>query len=149
MRLIEQQAIPIQRGLCLDFGCGMGRFTQALAAYFDRCHGIDISPQMIKLAQQYNRHGDRVQYSLNLSSDLQMLLPGTFDCVYTSEVLQHMPPDLMRHYLEEFCRVLKPEGVAVLDVPTSRIMSDARSARLRQLPRYHPARIQPLPGTTD
>src|SRR6476659_9560077 len=45
MRLIEQQAIPIQRGLCLDFGCGMGRFTQALAAHFERCQGIDISPQ--------------------------------------------------------------------------------------------------------
>src|SRR5258706_7966114 len=87
--MIEQQAIPIKRGLCLDFGCGMGRYTQALAAHFELCQGIDISAQMIKLAQQNNRFGDRVQYSLNPSSDLRMIETGRFDFVYTSEVLQH------------------------------------------------------------
>jgi len=139
--LIDQQAISIKRGLCLDFGCGMGRYTQALAARFEQCHGIDISAQMIKLAQQYNQFGDRVRYSLNPSSDLQMIETGSFDFVHTSEVLQHMPPQLMRHYLEEFCRVLKRDGVAVVEVPTRQLATDAPWIRLRQLPRYHPARI--------
>jgi len=48
---------------------------------------------------------------------------------------------LMRRYLEEFCRVLKRDGVAVVEVPTRQLVTDARSIRLRQLPRYHPARI--------
>jgi SAM-dependent methyltransferase len=139
--LLEQQAIPVQRAVCLDFGCGMGRYTQALAARFERCQGLDISPQMIKLSQQHNRFGDRVQYALNPSSDLRLFEGGRFDFVFTSAVLQHMPPQLMRHYLEEFCRVLKPDGVAVVEVPTRQLAGDARTNRLRQLPRYHPARI--------
>src|SRR5438132_9346267 len=31
----------------LDFGCGVGRLTRALANYFPQCYGVDISESMI------------------------------------------------------------------------------------------------------
>jgi tRNA/tmRNA/rRNA uracil-C5-methylase (TrmA/RlmC/RlmD family) len=34
----------------LDFGCGVGRITQALANHFERCDGVDISPSMLETA---------------------------------------------------------------------------------------------------
>src|ERR1700679_3835579 len=37
----------------LDFGCGAGRLTQALALHFDRVTGVDISGRMIGLAREH------------------------------------------------------------------------------------------------
>jgi len=44
-RLFAQLASAGQRvrpGVALDFGCGLGRLTQALCARFDHVYGIDI-----------------------------------------------------------------------------------------------------------
>ena len=39
-------------GQALEFGCGLGRVTQALAPHFDVVHGVDIAPSMIESAQK-------------------------------------------------------------------------------------------------
>ena len=49
----------------LDFGCGIGRLTQALAMKFDEVDGVDIAPSMIAEANKYNRFGRRCRYQLN------------------------------------------------------------------------------------
>jgi hypothetical protein len=41
----------------LDFGCGIGRLTQALASHYVHVDGVDISPEMINLACLYNPGG--------------------------------------------------------------------------------------------
>src|SRR5262245_45857186 len=56
MRIAERLAVPARRDTALDFGCGVGRLTQAMAAYFDRVTGVDIAPAMLQLAAQYNHH---------------------------------------------------------------------------------------------
>src|SRR3981081_591596 len=53
---------PSSRRTALDFGCGIGRLTQALAEHFDKVCGVDISPKMIELAREYNRQGPRCEY---------------------------------------------------------------------------------------
>ena len=35
-----------RRRRALDFGCGVGRLTQALCHYFGSCDGVDIAPSM-------------------------------------------------------------------------------------------------------
>ncbi len=110
--------ISIQRGRALDFGCGVGRVTQALAPYFDRVDGVDIAPSMIRLANQHNHHGDRCQYHENTSPDLTLFDASTFDFVYSRIVLMHVPPRLTKRYLAEFSRILRPGGVAVIHVPS-------------------------------
>ena len=42
-------------GQALDFGCGIGRLTQALMTYYDWVYGVDISPEMIDRAEEYGR----------------------------------------------------------------------------------------------
>ena len=61
-------------GAALDFGCGVGRLTQALCRRFDRVDGVDIAPSMIRGAERFNRFGDRCRYHLNARDDLD--LPG-------------------------------------------------------------------------
>ncbi len=104
-------------GRALDFGCGVGRLSQALAATFDRVDGVDISESMIRSALEFNRHGDKCKYHVNTRDDLRLFDDDTFDFVYSNITLQHVPPEYALRYIAEFMRVLKPGGVAVFHVP--------------------------------
>src|SRR5512143_3623349 len=63
--------VPAERRTALDFGCGIGRLSQALARHFDQVYGIDISPKMIELAREHNRQGERVEYRWNPDNHLR------------------------------------------------------------------------------
>ena len=139
--IANESGITITGGVCLDFGCGAGRFTQALAEHFEECYGVDISPQMIELANRFNRFGDQCKYILNQKNDLEIFPDEHFDFVYTSEVLQHMPPELMEPYLVEFVRVLRRDGILIFEVPTQKLVQDTGSIRLQHLPKVHPKRV--------
>src|SRR3954463_12883716 len=61
-RIGGQLELPVRHAQALDFGCGVGRLTQALAGHFDDVHGVDIAPSMIESARRYNRAGGRCTY---------------------------------------------------------------------------------------
>ncbi|MDE3167470.1 MAG: class I SAM-dependent methyltransferase, partial [Acidobacteriota bacterium] len=88
----------LARGRALDFGCGAGRLTQALARYFEHVTGIDISAPMIELARAHDRSGGRCEYLLNACPDLSALPSSTFDFIYSNMTLQHMPARWSRRY---------------------------------------------------
>jgi 2-polyprenyl-3-methyl-5-hydroxy-6-metoxy-1,4-benzoquinol methylase len=69
--IVNGSGVTFVPGTALDFGCGIGRLTQALAEKVDICYGIDISREMIDLARKNNRYGDRCKYILNERDDLQ------------------------------------------------------------------------------
>lgn len=111
---------PLATRAALDFGCGVGRLTQALCTRFDHVDGVDIAPSMIRAAEQFNRFGDRCGYHLNVREDLSIFPDGSYDFIYSTYVLQHMHPVFARRYVEEFVRLLSPEGLALFQIPTAR-----------------------------
>jgi SAM-dependent methyltransferase len=111
---------PLGTRAALDFGCGVGRLTQALCARFDRVDGVDIAPSMITAAERFNRFGDRCRYHLNVEQDLSIFDDGAYDFIYSTYVLQHMHPTFARRYVEEFVRLLSPEGLALFQIPTAK-----------------------------
>ncbi|BDQ35147.1 class I SAM-dependent methyltransferase [Pseudodesulfovibrio portus] len=115
---MDENGLPGQRKAALDFGCGVGRLTQALCGHFDTCVGVDIAPSMIKKAKEFNRHGRKCVYRLNEDNNLQSFPTGSFDLVYTEHVLQHIRPQVALHYIAEFVRVLKPGGLAYFHCPS-------------------------------
>ena len=72
---------------------------------------------MIERAREFNRDGERVRFHHNNASDLRLFADGSFDFVLALIVLQHMPAELMRGYIREFLRVLRPAGVAFFNIP--------------------------------
>ena len=125
--MLAERGIAIERGRALDFGCGVGRLTRALAEHFDSCDGVDLAASMIERARELNRDGERVRFHHNDAPDLRLFGDGSFDFVLSLIVLQHMKPDLMRGYMREFVRVLRPGGVAVFNLPESFPVTEAEA----------------------
>jgi SAM-dependent methyltransferase len=112
MKKLKESGVTIQPGTALDFGCGLGRLSQALSNYFSAVDGVDISASMIEQAQLFNKAPGKVRYHLNLKADLSTFPSGTYDFIFTRICLQHIPPQHQLCYISEFMRVLKPGGVA-------------------------------------
>src|SRR3990167_747798 len=102
----------------LDFGCGVGRLTQALANYFDDVCGVDIAPSMIDLANRYNKYDKKCRYYLNTIDDLRLFDDNSFDFIYSSIVLQHMKPEYSKNYIKEFLRTIAPRGTIIFQMPS-------------------------------
>jgi len=135
IRYLESVGLPVlRRRKALDFGCGVGRLTQALCRYFDECYGIDIAPSMIKLADEYNRHGARCHYRVNATDNLKAFGDNTFDLVYTVLALQHMRPEYSKRYIEELMRVLAPNGVLIFQIPSELVPTSQAKVFRQPLP---------------
>jgi len=112
-------------GLCatrrraLDFGCGAGRLSHALASHFERVIGVDIAPSMIDVARKLHVGIPGLEFQVNASDRLDSIESASIDLVYTRLVLQHMPARYVRAYLAEFVRVLSPVGVLVFQLPAA------------------------------
>lgn len=113
--------IPVRPGSALDFGCGVGRLTQALARRFESVTGADISDEMIRLASAVNRYGNRARYVRLGDEGLRRFGDGEFDFVYSAMVLQHIPPAFTVAHLRDFVRILKPGGVAAFQLTSHRV----------------------------
>ena len=116
--------IEVGRGRALDFGAGVGRLTQALAAEFERVDGVEVAASMLEKARALNRHPDRVTY-LESRPDSLPCAEATYDFVFSNIVLQHLAIGLQRVYVREFIRVLKPGGIAMFQAPSRAVESEA------------------------
>jgi SAM-dependent methyltransferase len=105
-------------GRALDFGCGIGRLTRALAERFDEVVGVDVASSMVELANKHNPYPERCRFVVNSTDDLRQFESESFDFVFSLIVLQHVGTDIARRYVAEFMRVLRPHGVAMFQVPS-------------------------------
>ena len=134
---IESFCAPLQRpgkrALALDFGCGVGRLTRALATRYAQVVGVDISPSMLEQARALNAQFPNVRFVENAASRLEFLADGSVDFIYSVFTLHHIPAPLQRAYVGEFARVLAPDGVAVFQI-ASGYSRDWRGLAYRLLP---------------
>jgi SAM-dependent methyltransferase len=98
-------------GRMLEIGCGAGRTTRAFADMFDEVVGVDISSEMIKMAQELNKDKPKIHFNVNNGADLSGFPNKHFDFVFSYLVFQHIPSkQIIQSYLNEIARVLKSDG---------------------------------------
>ena len=91
----------------VDYGCGIGRISKELCKYGCTVIGVDISPEMRKLAVQYV---DDPRFFVISPEDFVKLLGDGFTCDYacTIWVLQHcLHPNVE---LDNICKALRQNG---------------------------------------
>ena len=136
----KNEGLPQRCAQALDYGCGAGRVTIALATRFDEVVGMDISPAMIERAQQTAASVTNCRFVVGAEQELQALPAEHFDFVLALLVLQHLPSsaDIERHVVALTQRLARG-GALVLQVPSRlplrrRIQSRRRAyALLRSL----------------
>jgi SAM-dependent methyltransferase len=105
------------RGTALDFGCGVGRISRALADHFESVVGVDIASSMVARAQDLNNASPRCRFVANNAPHLKRFPAASFDVIYSRLVLQHVPPKYVAEYVPELVRVLAPRGALMFQLP--------------------------------
>ena len=96
----------------LEIGCGPGRLMRPMSVHFKEIHGVDISPEMIALAQEALKDIPNAKLHLTPQSDLSMFPADHFDYIYSYTVFQHIPSrEVVLNYIRESQRTLKPGGI--------------------------------------
>jgi ubiquinone/menaquinone biosynthesis C-methylase UbiE len=119
LQRIDELGLGATRDSALDFGCGVGRLTAALGGYFASVTGVDIAEGMLARARTLLAGQPGCRLVRSDKPDLSDFAAESFDLVYCSLVLQHMPGRLAARYLREFVRVVRPGGAIVIVVPQS------------------------------
>jgi SAM-dependent methyltransferase len=96
---------PFHVARALDFGCGVGRLSEAMPEFADEVVAYDISPGMLQQARQ--RTAGRATY-------VDALPDGCFDWINSRIVFQHIPPERGVVLLEQLLGRLGPGGFVSL-----------------------------------
>ncbi|MFN4295019.1 MAG: class I SAM-dependent methyltransferase [Thermoflexales bacterium] len=124
----------------LDFGCGIGRLSAALARRFKAVTAFDISGEMLLRGRAYLSELRNITWVQGNGVDLQPLADASHDVVFSYLTLQHVPSrKLALGYIDEFCRVLRPGGLICVQFSYRRAywlrrFYVAARARLSRLP---------------
>jgi 2-polyprenyl-3-methyl-5-hydroxy-6-metoxy-1,4-benzoquinol methylase len=106
-------------GRCLEFGCGVGRVTGALASLFGEVVAVDVSQSHLDIARSELSKSKLIEnidyYKLSRIGQIHTL--GKFDVIYTKIVLQHNPPPVINYMLRSMLNSLKSGGIAMFQIP--------------------------------
>ncbi len=98
----------------LEVGCGMATDGARFVRNGARYTGVDFSPKALEFAQRrFELEGGQAQLLQASATDLPFA-DETFDLVYSNGVIHHLPET--RRAVEEFHRVLRPGGTAIVMV---------------------------------
>lgn len=114
--------------VAVDIGCGSGRNMQLLAHHADVVMGLDRSPAALELAAG---HGFQ---TANADGHAIPLADCSVDLLSALDVLEHLDDDMRA--LEEFHRVLRPDGLLLVTVPAYRFLWSEHDEALMHRRRY-------------
>jgi len=142
---IEYHCGPLAGKRVLDFGCGTGACTAALAQLSESVAAFDVWPQSIAIAKQRLRElgmADRVEFYCADSIDEIKDRMGTFDVITIFGVVEHLPitvPGLRKRVLSSAADLLSTPGYLFLgDTPNRLWPADSHTTRLWWIPWSRP-----------
>lgn len=117
VRKLRQKTVELARihpgEMVLDVGCGTGTLLMDVARRVGRAGrvvGIDPShQQIIRARAKAARRNVPIEFQIGVIEHLTFP-DQTFDVVFSTLMMHHLPPPLKRQGLAEIARVLKPGG---------------------------------------
>ena len=101
----------------LDLGCGRGEFLELLMDNGIHAQGIDINEQMIDICRDKGLNCQKKDILAALIDEEDNSLGG----VFSSQVVEHLPPEYLKRMIELTALKIAPGGCVVLETinPTS------------------------------
>ena len=101
----------------VDLGCGRGEFLDLLKSKWIDAEGIDINEQMVSICKDKGlscRKGDILEQLIEYAN-------GSLGGIFSSQVIEHLPPPYLKRLLELAFEKLEPSAPVVLETinPTS------------------------------
>lgn len=111
LKVLVRQVSP---ETALEFGCGVGRFSDYLAQRGVRATGVDFSEVAIEKARRRVRHNPlRPEFLVGDVTSLDALA-GPFDLSFDVGCFHCLDPEARPGYFSEVVRLLKPGGTHLI-----------------------------------
>lgn len=124
---IDEFAIQIANKKILDFGCGAGAFSlNLLRAGATDITGVEVDARLLEIAQSrikdYFRSGFKLIKIGYIDGKYHMpFRDSEFDIVWPHAVMEHVLPSHRKYVLKELWRILKNEGILIIDATPNRL----------------------------
>lgn len=126
---------PAERRI-LDMGCGTGIISQEMGE-----HGHVVSLDYAEEALRFCRLR-RLPRLLRGDGQALPFAAGSFDVVLALDTIEHVPDDA--EAVREMRRVLKPDGLLILNVPALRLLWSSHDVANQHHRRYHRPQLRAL-----
>jgi len=107
---IVRSSLP-KGSLVLDLAAGSGAMCQRLKDLGMVPTGTDLVPENFRL------HSEVDFFTANLNDELPAHLLGMFDCVTSTELIEHI--ENPRHLIRQCWRLVRPGGMVVISTPNT------------------------------
>jgi len=94
----------------VDLAAGHGRNTRKLLEVANALYVVDINEENIKFCHQRFANENKITYIKNDGFTLKEIAAEAVTFVYSFDAMIHFDSDVVRSYLHEFYRILKPGG---------------------------------------
>lgn len=113
--------------LTLDLGCGIGRDTIWLNENHYQASGCDFSNELLKIAKSKN---SKINFFQEELPSLKSIDDNTFDNVFSSAVLQHIPRSELIEAIRNILRISKPGARIILSFRGTKNLNNREDDKL-------------------
>jgi len=107
------QSVIIQNKTILDVGCGGGLLCEAMANLSGNVTGIDISSELIRVAQNHASNNSLdIDYKISTIENLKLMSDAKYDVITCMEMLEHVPNPTS--IIETMSTLLNPSGHLII-----------------------------------
>jgi SAM-dependent methyltransferase len=115
----------------LDIGCGEGYFTRQIRTIADRIVGLDLSEEMIRLAEK----DERIEYHIGDAREMPFE-DSAFDLCVGNYITNYFKPDELPKFYKELARVTKDKFVLLMPHPIFELTTDYGEAIQYEIDEY-------------
>jgi ubiquinone/menaquinone biosynthesis C-methylase UbiE len=98
----------------LEIGPGFGRWTRNLIEISRHLIVVDVTEKCIAHCKSLFADKNNVEFHVNDGRSLDVVADDSVDFVWSYDVFVHIEPLDIEHYLCEFRRILKDDGLAII-----------------------------------